>query len=97
MEPDAIAAVEQARAGNDTALMPYSPTPSINPPRPRTRAMGYDQDSNSLFVRFREGAVYQYMDVSASDWRNMQRVKSPGKSINRTYNSKPYVRRYDLE
>lgn len=50
-----------------------------------------------MFVKFREGAVYEYMDVSPQEWRNMRRVVSPGRAINRTFNAKPYVRRWDLE
>lgn len=94
---DSQSAIELARHGDDTALMPYAPTPSINPPRPRTRAAGYDPDTQTLSVRFRDGAVYSYYDVTPREWRNFTRVKSPGRAINRTFNNKPYERRYELE
>lgn len=90
-------AMSRARQGDLTELLPYRPTPSINPPRPRTQAMGYDRDTQTMTVQFREGAVYEYHNVSAREWNNMRRVKSPGKAINRTFNDKPYNRRYDLE
>lgn len=97
MSPLTAAAIVQARAGNDSTLLPYSPTPSINPPRPRTLAAGYAADTDVLTVKFRDGAVYEYYDVPQNVWRNFQRVKSPGKAINRTLNQYAYARRFDLE
>ena len=97
MEADEAAAILRARAGDDSDLFPYTPTPSINPPRPRTLGAGYSPDTQTLRVKFREGAVYEYYDVPPNVWRNFQRVKSPGKAINRTLNNYPYARRPDLE
>lgn len=89
--------VSRSLAKDPTELMPYRPTPSINPPRPRTQAAGYDRETKTMTVEFREGAVYEYYDVQPNEWRNFRRVKSPGKAINRTFNGKPYARRRDLE
>jgi hypothetical protein len=97
MPPEEAAAILRARAGDDSALFPYTPTPSINPPRPRTQAAGYSRDTETLRVKFRSGAVYEYYDVPQNVWRNFQRVKSPGKLINRTLNQYSYARRPDLE
>ena len=97
MSPEEASAIVRARAGDDTALFPYTPTPSINPPRPRTQAAGYSRDTQTLRVKFRDGAVYEYYDVPPNVWRNFQRVKSPGRAINRTLNNYTYARRYDLE
>jgi hypothetical protein len=94
--PEYLDAQARARAGDDSDLMPYQPTPSINPPRPRTRAAGYDRESQVLTVRFREGRVYDYYDVPANVWRNFRRVKSPGKFINRVLNQYTYAERNDL-
>jgi hypothetical protein len=52
-------AIRMAREGDDSMLLPYQPTPSINPPRPRTLAAGYDRESRTLRVRFRAGAGYE--------------------------------------
>ena len=41
MPAEEAAAILRARAGDDSGLFPYTPTPSINPPRPRTQAAGY--------------------------------------------------------
>jgi hypothetical protein len=97
MSPQEAAAILKARAGDDSDLFPYTPTPSINPPRPRTVGMGYSPDTQTMRVKFRDGRVYEYYDVTPQEWRNMQRVKSPGRAINRTFNFKSYARREDLE
>jgi hypothetical protein len=97
MSTEEAAAILKARAGDDTDLFPYTPTPSINPPRPRTQAAGYSADTQTLRVKFRDGAVYEYYDVPPNVWRNFQRVKSPGRAINRTLNAFSYARRPDLE
>lgn len=97
MPPEEAAAIVRARAGDDSALFPYTPTPSINPPRPRTQAAGYSAATETLRIKFRDGAVYEYYDVPPSVWRNFRRVKSPGKHINRVLNGYTYARRLDLE
>lgn len=97
MPPEEATAILRARAGDDTELFPYTPTPSINPPRPRTIAAGYSKDTQTLRIKFREGAVYEYYDVPENVWRNFKRVKSPGRAVNRVLNNYPYSRRHDLE
>ncbi len=96
---DTRRALEFAREGDDSLLMPYQPTPSINPGRPRTRAMGYDSKSRTLWIRFREskkdpnGAVYEYYNVPPNLWKNVRRVQSPGRWMNRALIDKyPYSR-----
>lgn len=84
-------AIDLAREGDDSALLPYQPTPSINPPRPRTLAAGYNRETETLRVRFRDGQVYEYFDVPERVWRNFKRVKSPGRAINRTLNQYEYA------
>ncbi len=90
-------AIQLAKDGDDSELLPYQPTPSINPPRPRTLAAGYDRESETLRVRFRNGQVYGYYNVPPNVWRNLRRVKSPGRFINRTLNSFPYAPEHDLD
>ena len=89
---DTALAIQAAKDGDDSVLLPYQPTPSINPPRPRTMAAGYDKDTQTLRIRFRERAVYAYNEVSPREWQNFKRVKSPGRYINRVLNFKPYYR-----
>ena len=97
MDPEEAGDILRARSGDDSALFPYTPTPSINPPRPRTIGAGYSPDTQTLRVKFRDGAVYEYYDVPPNVWRNFQRVKSPGRHINRVLNNYTYARREDLE
>lgn len=91
-DPLLAQAIDQAKLGDDTFLLPYQPTPSINPPRPRTLAAGYDRQTRTLRIRFRDGAVYVYQDVPERVWRNFKRVKSPGRMVNRVLNNYNYYR-----
>lgn len=84
-------AIDMARDGDDSLLLPYQPTPSINPPRPRTLGAGYNRDTQTMRVRFRDGQIYEYYDVPERVWRNFKRVKSPGRAINRTLNQYSYA------
>jgi hypothetical protein len=84
--------VEMALNGDDTDLLPYQPTPTINPGRPRTLAAGYDERSQSLRIKFRDGSYYTYYNVPPSVWWKFQRAQSPGRYINSTLNSYPYTR-----
>ena len=85
-------AIQQAKDGDDSVLLPYQPTPSINPPRPRTLAAGYDKSTETLRIRFRDGPVYAYNGVSQREWNNFKRVKSPGRYVNRVLNQKDYYK-----
>jgi hypothetical protein len=77
--------------GGDVRLT-VAPTKSSDPGRPRTRAMGYDHETDTLRVVFREGAVYDYFDVSTAEWSRMRRSASPGRFINRVLSTNEYVR-----
>lgn len=66
------------------------PTRTINPPRPRTLQAGYDPTTETLRVRFREGAVYGYYGVPSQVWRDFRRAPSPGKFINQVLNGYEY-------
>lgn len=89
-DPLTAEAIELARMGDDSVLLPYQPTPSINPPRPRTLAAGYDSKTKTMRVRFRDGAGYEYYDVPPRVWNNFKRVRSPGRAINRYFGGGQY-------
>lgn len=63
---------------------------STNPERPRCIACGYDAPTRTLAVEFREGAVYNYYDVSPAEARQFRNSASPGKFIDRRLKGKPY-------
>ncbi|MFD9947139.1 KTSC domain-containing protein [Nonomuraea sp. NPDC059023] len=97
MDPMEWWAREMAARGNDVYLFAYQPTPSINPPRPRTLAAGYAKSISTLYIRFRNGSVYGYYNVTPNIWRNFRRAKSPGRYINRVLNFYPYAPEPDLD
>jgi len=81
----------EATRGGDVRIS-VAPTKSSDTGRPRTRAMGYDGQTDTLRVVFREGAVYDYFDVTTAEWDRMRRSASPGKFINRVLANNEYVR-----
>lgn len=97
-------AIEAFELGDDTMLFPYDPTDTSNPARPRTQKAGYNRATRELRIMFREGAanyagqtaVYVYRDVPPRVWTNFQRVRSPGKFINRVLNGYDYECEYLL-
>jgi hypothetical protein len=76
-------------------------TRTINPPRPRTVAAGYDPASQTLRIKFRPGAstkspggaVYDYFDVTEKEYWAVQHAISTGRFINNQLDAKDYVRR----
>lgn len=88
--------IVNALSHDDSGLLPYQPTPTINPGRPRTLAAGYDENSMTLRVKFRDGPVYGYYNVPPSVWYRFQRAQSPGRFINSTLNRYPYTQEMNL-
>jgi KTSC domain len=84
--------IEMALEGDDSQLLPYQPTASIDPKRPRTLAAGYDDRTQTLRIKFRDGDYYTYYNVAPSVWYKFTRASSPGRYINTTLNKHPYVR-----
>jgi hypothetical protein len=69
----------------------YEPTMTSDPNRPRTVAARYWRDERVMEVSWRDGGTpYNYYEVSPADWRRFTTSRSPGKLINRFFNSKPY-------
>jgi hypothetical protein len=66
-----------------TATEYYSPTRSINPPRPRTREMTYNRQTRVLRIVYRDGGTYDYFSVPGSIWYRIKQVRSPGRFIDR--------------
>lgn len=69
-----------------------SPTRTIDPFRPRTLEAGYERETRTLRVRFRDGTPWEYYDVSPEEWQQFKRVRSPGRFINRRLNAHDYQR-----
>lgn len=64
------------------------PTSSTNYSRPRTVAAGYDPESNTLTVVFRDGTVYNYYGVTPSEWMAFYSSYSKGRHWLNPKNSK---------
>lgn len=90
--PDVLSDIQMAVQGYDKPLLPYQPTPTINPGRPRTLAAGYDDRTQTLRIKFRNGEIYEYFQVPPSVWWKFQRAESPGRYINTILNRYPYKR-----
>lgn len=59
-------------------------TVSMFPPRPRTRVAEYDANSQTLRITFREGARYDYPNVTPDMWASLMRERvSTGKWLAR--------------
>jgi KTSC domain len=69
----------------DSKDIPWSVRPSStsNPSRPRTRALGYDPETQTMRIEFRGGAVYDYPNITKNQWDEISAAWSPGKWINR--------------
>jgi len=96
IDPNILNAIQMAEHGNDRPLLPYQPTPTINPGRPRTLAAGYDDRTRTLRIKFREGEIYEYYQVPPSVWWQFQRAQSPGRYINTKLNNYPYKRGLEI-
>lgn len=46
-------------------------------------SVGYDERTSLLEVEFRSGAVYDYYDVPAKVWKDLQKAPSKGQFISR--------------
>lgn len=68
-----------------------APTPSSNPPDPRTAATGYDPSTQRMLVQWGDGGTpYYYYDVTPQEYELMLHTDSPGKLINRLFTHKNY-------
>ena len=70
----------------------YVPTRTSDDRRPRTLAAGYDSDSKTMRIDFRDGATYHYYNVPAEIWQQFKKSASPGKFMNRRMTQYPYGR-----
>lgn len=80
-DPATVEAKRQSKAGNSQNLLPYDPTATTDPSRPRTLAAGYDSNNKILRVRFRDGTPWEYFGVPEDVWDGFQKTSSPGRYI----------------
>lgn len=58
-----------------------SVTSSSNPDRPRTLQAGYDYNTGTMTVIFRDGTWWEYREVPASVWVGFNSAESKGKFL----------------
>lgn len=97
---------EAAVSAEGIPNIPFSvyPTPTINPPRPRTIAGGYNEEHQILRLKFRPGAsaqspggaVYDYYGVTPAEWTDIRSriINSTGRYLNDQLADKEYTRLY---
>jgi hypothetical protein len=74
----------------------FDPGPWIGFRSSRVSRARYDPDNQVLEVDWVDGGLsYVYYDVPPNIWRNMQRVKSLGKFVNRVLNQYEYAPKVD--
>ena len=75
----------------DTSPAEFSlvPTSTSNPQRPRTVAAGYDEYEEKLTVMFRDGTIYNYYEVTPSEWNKFKANRSKGAVIHSLLDFKP--------
>jgi signal peptidase I len=65
--------------GAPTFVTSEVPTSSTNYSRPRTVAAGYNPNTDTMTVVFRDGTFYNYYNVSAEEWNAFHASFSKGK------------------
>ncbi len=56
-------------------------------------AVGYDAESQTVYVRFLNGSIYAYKGVPEHEFENLRTASSVGSYLNRSYkNVYPYER-----
>lgn len=77
-DPDDTTPDEEDGPTGHAALLSVFPTSTTNPQRPRTLAAGYDHESRTMTVMFRDGTLYNYYQVSTTMWNGFKRAFSKG-------------------
>jgi hypothetical protein len=54
---------------------------TTNSSRPRAYAVGYNYDTRTLYVVFRDGTQWQYDNVGANHWEALQSAESTGRYL----------------
>jgi len=73
---------------DEHAILTDVPTSSTDYSRPRTVAAGYDTDTRTMTVVFRDGTFYNYYEVTPGEWQAFSSSLSKGKPWLNRKNSK---------
>jgi hypothetical protein len=53
-------------------------------------SIGHDPSTNTMHVKFKNGALYEYHNVSATEHHNIKHAGSPGSALRSTVAGKHY-------
>jgi hypothetical protein len=66
-----------------------APTPTSNPERPRTVAAAFELERNVLTLIFRDGTIYNYYEVTVSEWKAFRNRATKWEYIRDVLDAKP--------
>jgi hypothetical protein len=55
--------------------------PTSNPDRPRAKTLGYNPNTNTLYIVFRDNTWWEYRNVPTQHWIGIQNAESTGKYL----------------
>ena len=74
----------------EMAPLTYAPTRTTNLKKPRTLAAGYNRQTQTLSVIFRDGTAWNYYGVTYQMWTAFKNSPSPGRYIRTRLDFKAY-------
>lgn len=57
---------------------------TLNPERPRAKTIGYNSNTNTLYVVFRDNTWWEYRNVPVSMWTGIQNTSSTGRYLRKS-------------
>lgn len=87
------ASEEIAKSNDFTSVIPrdvkeagvrMETAPTSNPERPRAKTLGYNPNTNTLYVVFRDNTWWEYRNVPVSLWVGIQNSSSTGKYLRKS-------------
>ena len=58
--------------------------PTLNPERPRAKTIGYNSNTNTLYIVFRDNTWWEYRNVPIQMWIEIQNSSSTGRYLRRS-------------
>jgi hypothetical protein len=58
--------------------------PTSNPERPRAKTLGYNPNTNTLYIVFRDNTWWEYRNVPVSMWVGIQNSSSTGRYLRKS-------------
>lgn len=57
--------------------------PTSNPTRPRAKSLGYNSNTNTLYIVFRDNTWWEYRNVPTQHWIGLQNADSTGRYLSK--------------